>query len=74
MSVKAPTVAECPRRQARRERKRAIEALAAAYRAELELAERFARIGDGEAISPEEVDRAIDDRQFAEARLAEWAE
>lgn len=66
-------IAECPRGRTRRERRRAIEALASAYRRELELAERFARIGEGETVSAEEVDRAIDARRFAEARLEEWS-
>ena len=73
MSAQLLAIAECPRGRARRERRRAIEALAFAYRRELELAERFGRIGEGQTIRPAEVDRAIDARQFAEARLGEWS-
>jgi hypothetical protein len=50
-----------------------LSALATAYRRESELARRFAAIADGETVSPDEVDAAIDARQFAEARLGEWS-
>jgi hypothetical protein len=66
-------IRECPPGLIERERGRAIDALASAYRHELELAERFDAIGEGETVSPEEVDRAIDARQFAEALLGEWS-
>jgi hypothetical protein len=33
----------------------------------------FAAIAEGETVSPAEVDEAIDARQRAEARLAEWS-
>ena len=45
----------------------------AAYRRESKLAKRFERISEGEIVSPAEVDRAIDARRFAEARLGEWS-
>jgi hypothetical protein len=63
----------CPRNVVERERGRAIAALAAAYRRESELARRFGAIGDGETVSAEEVDAAIDARQYAEAQLGEWS-
>jgi len=73
MRPTVPRIDECPRMLVQRERRWAIESLAAAYRRELELAEHFAQISQGERMSPEEVDEAIDARQFAEARLEEWS-
>jgi hypothetical protein len=64
---------EAPRGLVERESTRALTVLAAAYRSEFELARRFAAITEGEMVSPEEVDRAIDGRRYAEARLEEWS-
>jgi hypothetical protein len=64
---------EAPRGLVERERTRALMVLAAAYRSEFELARRFAAITEGETVSPKEVDRAIDARRYAEARLEEWS-
>jgi hypothetical protein len=73
MKSTAPQIRKSSPDLVERERGRAIDALASAYRHELELAERFDAIDEGETVSPEEVDRAIDARQFAEARLGEWS-
>jgi hypothetical protein len=73
MRFAALQINECPPGLVERERGRAIDALAAAYRRELELAERFGAIDAGETVSAAEVDEAIDARQHAEARLGEWS-
>lgn len=55
----------------RRERQAARRALAGALNAEYEIARRFA--DDPHSLSHDDIDRAIDARLNAEARLGEWS-
>jgi hypothetical protein len=54
------------------ERRRARRALAVALSGEYELTRRFAE--DPGSLSHEDIDRAIDTRLDAEARLGEWSD
>jgi hypothetical protein len=57
--------------EARRERRAAIGRLAAAVRGESELARRLDASGP-RGLRWAEVDRALDERRYAEALVAEW--